>query len=97
MVYGTPVLTRDNTAWLHGPEVDAVIEGQTGGFFRDGDVDDLVAKMVAMLYPVPRKRMMREACMKMIDTYYTPEYQERVVIRAVNHVLPEHMQIPMPA
>lgn len=93
MVYGTPILTRDNSARLHGPEVEAVIEGQTGGFFRDGDVEDLTRKMEAMLYPVSCKETMREACMKIIDEEYNPTYQERVVIQAINSVVPEERRI----
>ncbi len=96
LVYGTPILTCENTAWLHGPEVEAVVEGQTGCYFRDGDLDDLVAKIEAMLYPTARKEGMRAACKRMIDEYYTPEYQERVIIRALNHVLPEEKRIPLP-
>jgi glycosyltransferase involved in cell wall biosynthesis len=95
-VYGTPILTRDNSAWLHGPEVEAVIEGKTGQIFRDGDIKDLVEKMNEMLYPIPCKSQMSENCRKIIDSEYNPFYQERVVIQALNYVLPPEKQIPLP-
>jgi glycosyltransferase involved in cell wall biosynthesis len=95
-VYGTPILVCDNTDGLHGPEVETVIEGRTGGFFREGDVDDLVEKMNAMLYPEPCKGRMKQRCMELIDTYYTPQYQEKVIIEALNYVLAPYKQIPVP-
>lgn len=61
--------------------MEAVIEGRTGRYSRDGDVEDLVNKMESMLYPVPCKQGMSEACMRIIDEFYTPEYQERVILR----------------
>lgn len=96
LVYGTPVITCYNTTYKHGPEVEAIIEGKTGGYFKNGDVDDLTEKMEKMLYPVPCKNQMSEACKKIIDKYYTPEYQERVIINALNFVLPPEKHIPVP-
>ena len=93
MVYGTPVLTAENTHWEHGPEVEAVIEGHTGGFFKPDDVHSLAAKMQEMLFPEPCKDAMQDACMKKIETDYTPQYQERVIIEALNHVLPTEGRI----
>lgn len=95
-VYGTPILTCDKTKWLHGPEVETVVEGRTGGFFRDGDVSHLVEKMRTMLYPVPCKPSMAKACMEVIDRYYNPAYQEQVIINAINYVLPPEKRIPGP-
>ena len=95
-VYGTPVLTCENSAWRHGPELEVVVEGKTGGLYRDGNVVDLADKMEAMLYPVPAKQHMRRACMRIIDEEYTPEYQERVIIQAINSVLPPERQLPVP-
>ena len=94
LAYGTPLLTCLNRDWIHGPETDAIVEGQTGGFFRPGDLDDLVNKMRDMLFPEPCKRWMSPRCMAMIDREYTPAYQERVIIQALNHVLPTSKQIP---
>jgi glycosyltransferase involved in cell wall biosynthesis len=120
LVYGTPILTQENTpwlcrrvrgnsgvgalvaldfgesVWLHGPEVEAVFEGRTGGFVRGDKAEDWAAKMESMLYPVAAKTRMADACMKEIDEHWTPRYQERVVIQALNHVLPPRKRIPLP-
>jgi len=93
MVYGTPVLVCDNKEGAHGPEIETVIEGRTGGFFREGDLDSLVEKMDAMLYPQACKRHMQAECMRIIDTRYTPRYQEKVIIEALNYVLGADRQI----
>jgi glycosyltransferase involved in cell wall biosynthesis len=87
MVYGTPVLTRFNDAYEHGPEVEAVVEGITGGYFRDEDIDDLVDKMEVLLYKNPCKPRMTHACIEMIDNVFNPIYQEKVFMQAVNYVL----------
>ena len=55
-----------------------------------------MAKMELMLWINPCKPRMSEACKKMIDTYYTPQYQERVIIQALNYVLPKEKTIPLP-
>lgn len=96
MVYGIPVLTRENTSYLHGPEVEAVIENKTGGFYRHGDVAHLAQRIEEMLYPEPAKNRMSENCMKMIQENFTPAYQERVIIQCLNYVLPDEKKIPVP-
>ncbi len=96
LVYGTPILTCENTEWAHGPEVETIVEGATGGYFRAGDVADLAARVESMLFPQPCKPGMAEACRQIIDTYYTPRHQERVVIETLNTVLPPDRRIPLP-
>ena len=93
LVYGTPILTRYNTAYAHGPEVEAVVEGKTGGYFEDGNVEDLVEKMEYLLYEEPCKPRMIDACKAMIEGEFNPAYQEKVVIKALNYVLPADKQI----
>jgi len=95
-VYGTPILVCDNNQGLHGPEIETVIEGKTGRFFCEGSLNDLVDKMKIMLYTEPCKSKMTSACMELIDTYYNPKYQEKVIIEALNSVLPLDKQIPEP-
>lgn len=96
MVYGTPVLTCDNSGWVQGPEFDAVIDGETGILFRWKDLDDLVQKMDAALYPVPCKPDMAQACRDTIAREFTPAYQERVVLRMINTLVPAHKRVCVP-
>lgn len=92
--YGTPILTCENTSYIHKPEVEAVKEGITGCYYREGDIEDCVKKIEKMLYPVPCKMQMSKACMNVVDRYYNPQYQEKIIIRALNSVLPIQKQIP---
>jgi hypothetical protein len=39
---------------------------------------------------------MSAACKEIIDKYYTPEYQERIVVQALNYCLPPEKRIPVP-
>ncbi|HOK96188.1 MAG TPA: glycosyltransferase family 4 protein [Anaerohalosphaeraceae bacterium] len=93
LVYGTPLLTCENSQGRHGPEIETIVEGKTGRFFRQGDAADLAEKMKQMLYPIPCKEHMSAACMDIIDRYYTPQYQEKVILEALNSVLPKDKQI----
>ncbi|MGD1041785.1 MAG: glycosyltransferase [Sedimentisphaerales bacterium] len=96
LVYGTPLLTCENTRGMHGPEIETIKEGQTGGYFKDGDFASLAEKMEAMLYSIPCKKRMSDACKQIIDTQYTPEYQERIIMEATNYCLPPEKRIPIP-
>lgn len=93
LVYGTPVLTCYNTAYKHGPEVEAIVDGKTGYYFKDDDIMDLAEKIELMLYKDACKSQMTEACKKMIDDNFTPEYQEKIIIEALNYVLPPEKKI----
>ena len=86
LVYGTPILACENATYEHGPEVETIVEGVTGGFFRFGDARDLATKMVAMLYPTPCRPRMSAACRAIIDEYYTPAYQEKIFLEAIGYV-----------
>ena len=86
LVYGTPILTCENTEFEHGPEVETIVEGHSGSYFRFGDARDLSAKMEAMLFPEPCKPHMSAACRAVIDEFYTPEHQQRVLLEAIKSV-----------
>lgn len=107
LVYGTPVLARTDwsfevsgkrkngrtTFFEHGPEIEAVRKGVTGDFFDEDNVNSLVNKLESMLYPVPCKLQMEDACKRVVEDNYTPEFQENVIISALNSVLSEDKRI----
>lgn len=82
LVFGTPVLLHDRIEH-HFPEWEAVTEGQTGFFYRYGDVDDLAAKMELAIFSVPAKPAMAEACRRVIREKYNPHRQVETFVRAV--------------
>lgn len=52
LVYGTPIVTHSGLDY-HGPEVEAIIDGENGCLFAENDLDDMV---VAMKQAVELKR-----------------------------------------
>ena len=81
LMFGTPVITHDNPV-NQMPEFEAIKSGLTGGFFSEGDVDDLAKKIVNWLSTVDRESI-REACYKEIDTSWNPQFQIKVMESAL--------------
>jgi glycosyltransferase involved in cell wall biosynthesis len=82
LVYGTPVITHDDPD-DQMPEWEAIIPGQTGDFFRRGDVHDL-ARVIQRWSTLPwPDENLRIHCMSVIDRYYNPNLQRAVINRAV--------------
>jgi glycosyltransferase involved in cell wall biosynthesis len=78
MVYGTPVVTHDDFA-AHGPEFEAIIDGETGSFFEQGNAHSLafeIEKWVSTDQSLKDK--VRQNCYRMVDEFYNAQYQTRV-------------------
>ncbi len=83
MGYGLPVLTNDDFN-SQGPEAEAIVEGETGAFFKDGDLGDFIAKIKQCLDSLCRDRQTaRQKCQLVIDNYYSPARMTREINRAV--------------
>ena len=82
MIFGTPVLIHDDIK-NHFPEWEAVIEGETGFFYKFNDVQDLAAKIEEVLYPVVLKQQMEKNCIDKIKRKYNPHVQEKLFVAAV--------------
>ncbi|WP_273566566.1 glycosyltransferase family 4 protein [Maribacter halichondriae] len=77
--YGTPVCTHSNFA-LQMPEVEALEEGKSGFFFKQDDLEDLTNKLNLWLTsPKENRQEIRKKCYEIIDSYYNPYYQEKVM------------------
>ena len=85
LTYGTPVVTHGSFDH-QGPEVEAVISGRTGDFFRRGDSEDLTQVILNWLNRQQSQEAVISACHEQIDRYYNPEYQLRVFNAAVSGV-----------
>lgn len=86
LTYGTPVVTHDDLDHQM-PEVEALIAGRTGAFFREGDAEDL-ARAVGEVLDWPRSRAeTRAACRAVIADRYTPAVQTRLIEDALDTVL----------
>ena len=82
LVYGTPVITHNDPA-EQMPEWEAIIPGQTGDFFRRGDVHDLARTIYKWaVRPWPDEGF-RKQCMEVIDRFYNPQFQRQAINRAL--------------
>lgn len=86
LVFGTPVLLHDYLS-DHFPEWEAVEEGVTGFFYRQGDVTDLAGKIESAVFPVAARTRMAASCQRVIHERYNPRHQEAVFVRAVRETI----------
>lgn len=82
LAYGTPVLTHDDP-YQQAPESESLEPGVTGQFFRYQDVDDLAAKILDWFERGPDREWIRQRCQNIIERFYNPDFQARVIERAV--------------
>lgn len=79
MVFGTPVITHDNFAYQM-PEFEAVQKGETGDFFRYGDVVSLADTIKNWIVIKQKCRTdIRQNCYDVIDNKYNPHCQIRIM------------------
>lgn len=77
--YGTPVITHDNFS-KQMPEFEAIQQGVTGDFFREGEVEDLTRKIQQWIKIHPDKtEQIIKNCLRVIDNKYNPLFQVRVL------------------
>jgi glycosyltransferase involved in cell wall biosynthesis len=82
LAYGTPVLLHDKVE-EHFPEWEAVREEETGWFYRWGEVSDCADKIIAALFPKPRKHGMTTMCRSMIGNRYNTTTHAGLFIEAI--------------
>ncbi len=81
---GTPVCTHKSFE-NQMPEVEALEEGKSGIFFKENDLEDMVYQLNKWISSKKRnKEEIRQICFKVIDDYYNPYYQEKVIHNLVN-------------
>jgi glycosyltransferase involved in cell wall biosynthesis len=75
LTYGTPVITHSSYR-KHGPEYEAITKGETGDFFEENNVTELVDKIARWtdFLRVHREKA-RAACYSKIDLHYNPKFQ----------------------
>lgn len=84
LAYGTPVITHDNMD-EQMPEVEAIVDGRTGAFFRRGDVHSLAEKMQSFLRN--EGLCAEEEAIRTIEQRYTPEVQRQLIEAALHNLL----------
>jgi len=78
--YGTPVITHDNFK-NQMPEVESIVEGVNGFFFKEDDIKSLIESIIKVLNS---KTDFKSNCREVIEKYYNPEYQTKVLSNLFN-------------
>ncbi len=81
--YGTPVITNDNFN-TQMPEFEAVVEGKTGSFFRENDVEDLARKIDSWISITEQQRdECRSVARQTIEQEWSVDYQIKLLERVL--------------
>mgnify|MGYP006074435949 FL=1 len=87
LVYGTPVVTHDSEKFQM-PEYEAVVDGVTGGLYEFNSLDSLFLKVKEWLIK-DNLQEIKDNCFKMINDYYNPKVQVKLINRAIKKILDE--------
>jgi len=85
MSYGTPVCTS-NDFNNQGPEFEAIKAWETGCFF-DKEKGNLVETISKWYETAPAREEVRRSCYKVIDTYYNPSVQIKVLKQVLKEII----------
>jgi glycosyltransferase involved in cell wall biosynthesis len=78
---GTPVITHSNFN-NQGPEVEAIIAGKTGLFFKEDDVSDL-SDVIDDFILNGKKEQMEVECINVVRDFWNPRNQKTIFDEAV--------------
>lgn len=82
LISGTPVITHSN-ACKQGPEFEAVMDGVSGFLFEYGSVENLVEKIILCFHYLEQGRINDESCRSVIFEKYSPDFQLKVLGKAL--------------
>ncbi len=82
LVYGTPVLTHDDPDFQM-PEYEAIKPGYNGAFFKKDDAADMASVIQCWLTENPDRQVISKKCYEIIDQFYNPNYQLKIINNAV--------------
>jgi len=76
--YGTPVCTHSNLM-EQMPEAEAITDKVNGILFEQDNVESLKNAILWWINNTKDRQKVREKCYSVIDTYYNPNYQKKVI------------------
>lgn len=82
LAYGIPMLTNNNLE-EHFPEIEAIIENQTGNFFKENNITDLQTKLLKYDY----RSFYFNSCINILESKYTPTKQKELIEIALKKIL----------
>lgn len=84
LTFGTPIITHNNFK-NQAPEFEALIDGETGSFFKEHNVEDLANKMEDYIsMDQSQRKVLKKNGYKIIDDRYNPHYQISVMKRVLS-------------
>lgn len=83
MTYGTPVCTHSNLC-TQMPEVESIIDGITGCFFQENDVQGLAHTIKKWLNNKLDSNLIKQNCYTIVDNTYNPENQLHIMSKILN-------------
>ena len=86
LMYGTPAVTHGDFDHQM-PEVEALVEGVTGAFFRRGDAADLANVIDGWLSRQTDRAAIRRAAFREIEAKWTPKRQAEIIERAILEIV----------
>jgi glycosyltransferase involved in cell wall biosynthesis len=85
MAYGLPVLSHDDFD-QRGPEVEAIVPGETGDLYELNDSSDMARKIQAWIRDHPSKSEVSTRCIAEIRNRFNAERQVRIIDQAVKDI-----------
>lgn len=83
LAHGVPVIVNDNV-WNQGPETDAVLDGETGFFFKEGDAQSLSETIMECAHWMRSDPTgVAETCRNEVRTNWTPQVQAQRIVQAL--------------
>lgn len=82
MTFGCPVVSNDNFS-AQMPEYEAIVDGVTGTFFKENDIESLAEAIQRWLSGVTDREEVRKKCYKVIDEKYNPHKQVETLRRII--------------
>jgi len=93
LAYGTPVISNDDFD-SQMPEVEAIVDGQTGSYFKANDVTSMVSAIKEWIDRDDDPDQRRARAREMIAKYYNPVSQRQLIDRAVRGDSPDDLSFP---
>ncbi len=85
LTYGVPVLTHNNFKF-QGPEVEAIIPGETGLLFEHNNYEDLLAKIKEWRQVKFTREEIKKNCQVVITGRYNPIDQAANIVKAIDDI-----------
>ena len=82
MSAGVPVISHNNFD-RQMPEHEAIVEGETGAFYKYGSLEDLAAKIEWWLSDFERLSDAKEKCLKRLHERFNSAYQAEGICKAL--------------